>query len=374
MSVKGELLKDKGKSNKPVMSSVAENSAVTPSELREMRKEAKAKQLKPKQTEDDEEENVPKQIKEEEPSKTASGATRIRVPKHKLIHSGAYDLTDFMECSGRPTHLAQNIPKFLKLIVELPTVKKGSDISLDVTSSNICIEVPDKYYLDLPLSYEIDEEQGAAKFDKVAQSLTLELPVKPKLPDPNSLASRIGFVTEMEGGTEDSDGDEPVDEGDDLEGYSLEEDLPSLEEAPSVEPTTADLAPDLQPAPAPVQPPTQQPEPKPAETREDLVPEEDLVAFIASDSFAGQRQGYYFGTGEDGLGYYRDKRQRRPARERHSNSCEPVAEIKLRPDTINREEEIAMETGAPLIEVALYVGPPSNEGSFEESGCLILQP
>lgn len=341
MSVKGELLKDKGKSSKPVMSSVAAQNAVTPSELREMRKEAKAKQLKPKQTDDDEEDCVPKQIKEEE-STTAGGPARIRVPKHKLIHSGAYDLTDFMECSGRPTTLAQNIPKLLKLIVELPSVKKGSDISLDVTSSNICIEVPDKYYLDLPLSYEVDEDKGAAKFDKVAQSLTLELPVKPKLPDPNSFANRIAFVTEEEDDSADIEDDEPI-----VENVHLDEDFPGVEEAPLNEPSTADLSPEIQPVAVPPTP--LQLDPKPVEKSEDLVPEAELSNFIAADSFQGARQGYYFGTGEEGTGYYRDMRQQRPARDQDQQRSKPLAEIKFRPDA-REKEEIAKHTGAPLIE------------------------
>jgi hypothetical protein len=353
MSVKGELLKDGGKSNKPVMSSVAPSSAVTPSELREMRKEAKDKMLKPKKTDDTEEDHVPKQIKEEVSFTTASGATRIRVPKHKLIHSGCYDLTDFMECSGRPTQLAQSVPKLLKLVVELPTVKKGSDVSLDVTSDNICIEVPDKYYLDLPLSYEIDEEKGAAKFDKVAQTLTLELPVKPKLPDPNSFANRIGFVTEEEGDTADADDDELVDEGE-----NLEEDLPPLEEtldSVEVEPASADSVPDVQQAPAPAA--VEKPQPKPSPNDEDFVPEAELVPFIAADAFQGKRQGYYFGTGEEGLGYYRDVRQKRPTREQDSNPSnfpsESIPDVVKSSSQIKfkvEREEIAKETGAPLIE------------------------
>merc|ERR1719498_1960283 len=143
MSVKANLLKDKGKAKRQQISSVQEKSAVTPSELREMRKEAKEKMLKPKEPtpDEDDEDDKPSKIQDTpEPTTTPGGAPRIRVPKHKLIHSGAYDLTDFMEASNRPTVLAQSIPKMLKLIVELPSVKKSSDVSLDVTSDNICVE------------------------------------------------------------------------------------------------------------------------------------------------------------------------------------------------------------------------------------------
>jgi dynein assembly factor 2 len=216
MSVKGELLKDKGTSKKPVMNSVAAKDSITPSELREMRKEAKEKQLKPRKQEDDVEEVQTKAQDTPEPETTSTGGPRIRVPKHKLVHSGAYNLTDFMESSNRPTMLAQSIPRTLRLVVELPTVKKSADISLDVTSTNVCIEVPEKYYLDLPLTYEIDEAKGDAKFDKVKQTLTLELPVIPKLPDPELLANRHGFASGIEDeGDADADDDEAGCQSDD---------------------------------------------------------------------------------------------------------------------------------------------------------------
>merc|ERR1740117_2676242 len=135
-----------------------------------------------------------------------------------------------MESSNRPNaQLAASIPRMLKLVVELPSVKKSSDIVMEVTEYNVCIEVPDKYYLDLPLSYEIDHNNGNAKFDKVAQTLTLELPVVPKAPDPNIIGAR--FSTEEEGETGEADGDGALSEG----GES-QEDLPPLEEVPAEAP------------------------------------------------------------------------------------------------------------------------------------------
>jgi len=309
MSVKAELLKDKGKKNKngSALLSKDAQSAVTPSELREMRKEAKDKQLKPpKPTDDDEVEEVPRKFEDEEPSYTAGGALRIRVPKHKLIHSGEYNLTDFMQASNRPTMLAQSIPRVLKLVVDLPSVKKVSDISLDVTAFNVCIEVPDKYYLDLPLSYEIDAEKGDAKFDKVKQVLTLELPVKLVAPDPSLIANRHGFAS----------GDvEELDDGALSEGEN-EDELPPLEDPPAQAEQDAE---EPSPTPESLSSPSQQ---APSEVPQcappaepDYVPEEELAPFIASASFTGKKPGYYFGNGDVGLGFYRDARQKRPLRE-----------------------------------------------------------
>jgi hypothetical protein len=70
---------------------------------------------------------------------------------------------------------------------------------------------------------------------------------------------------------------------------------------------------------------------------EDLVPEEDLTPFIPSDSFTGARPGYVFKLDEQGLGYYRDLRQRRPVREESKSQriCTKKA---------------AVDDGAPIIE------------------------
>jgi len=331
MSVNASLLKNKGKGYHRPTHTVEEKSAVTPSELREMRKVAKEKQLKPPAATPDEEEDAPKPDTWE-PETNSKGAARIRVPKHRLVHSGVYDLTDFMESSNRPNaQLAASIPRMLKLVVELPSVKKSSDIVMEVTEYNVCIEVPDKYYLDLPLSYEIDHNNGNAKFDKVAQTLTLELPVVPKAPDPNIIGAK--FSTEEEGETGEADGDGALSEG----GES-QEDLPPLEdvsaEAPAPEPEAV-VSP-----PTPMQSPKAQPTAAPAA---DLVPEEELARFIASDSFAGARQGYFFSMGDDGLGYYRDTRQRRPERERPK-------EEKIETTALERHLAQTAGDGAPLIE------------------------
>jgi len=339
MSVKGELLKDQGKNKRPAITSFADKSAVTPSELREMRKDAKEKQLKPPApSKEDDEEEAPKKVPEltESDFTKPGGAPRIRVPKHRLVHSGAYDLTDFMEASNRPTILAQSVPRVLKLVVELPSVKKGSDVTLDVQSDNVCIEVPGKYYLDLPLSYEIDEEKGEAKFDKGLQTLTLTLPVKPKPPDPRLLANRGGLPSQVEEIEGESDGEGALSEG----GQSHDE-LPPLEDPPAPEDPAASPV-----APPPSQPATTEPVPsapsqpqqpqkeafKPPPRNEDLVPEEELLPFIASDSFAGAKQGYFFTTGDEGLGYYRDRKQVRPARQASSEVPAVVPEALQRPD------------------------------------------
>ncbi|CAK0817569.1 unnamed protein product, partial [Prorocentrum cordatum] len=49
---------------------------------------------------------------------------------------------------------------------------------------------------------------------------------------------------------------------------------------------------------------------KPAPMIRDAVPD-----FVQAGSFGGKRQGYYFSTGDSGLGYYRDAQQELPPAE-----------------------------------------------------------
>ncbi|CAE7484664.1 unnamed protein product, partial [Symbiodinium sp. CCMP2456] len=74
----------------------------------------------------------------------------------------------------------------------------------------------------MPLPYEVQEANGSAKFDKAKQTLTLELPVVPKMPDPEALAA----AQRLQGlGTLTGDGD-----GDVSDHEQQEPELPPLEE------------------------------------------------------------------------------------------------------------------------------------------------
>merc|ERR1719198_1071715 len=110
--------------------------------------------------------------------------TRIRVPKHRLLHVGTIDWAQFLESSeGHKDHRYREVPKDLKLVVELPTVKKVSECDLDVGKDNVVLEVADKFYLDLPLPFEIDTAKSSAKFDKnrTPSELVIVMPVVPKI-------------------------------------------------------------------------------------------------------------------------------------------------------------------------------------------------
>lgn len=323
MSVRAELLKDKGKKPNKISAATAAGDAVTPSELKQMRAEAKAKRDAERVADElDEVEGSrkPTAIQNEE----QAGAERIRVPKHRLIHSGSIDLTDYMESTGQPAPTTTTIPKTLRLVVELPKVKRSSDVTLEVTCNNVLVEVPDKYYLDLPLSYEVDDARGTAKFDKAKSELTLVLPVVPK---PPIFAPKFGGDdVEMEDGCISTGGDCPNAEAE-PEPPNDNEPTDSADWIDRVE--VDDLQEESAPCPAVTEPPREilefsspslqiaRPEGEDSAERdrtngevevEELADFDNLPKFVKSDSWDGPRQGYYFGNGFEGLGYYKDKR------------------------------------------------------------------
>merc|ERR1719440_520459 len=183
---------------------------VTPSELRQMKKDARDKMglndgKQALETGDEEEEA---EVEEE--------ITRIRVPKHRLLHVGSIDWSTFMESSqGNKDHLLRQVPKELKLVVELPTVKKVGECDLDVGKDNVVLEVAEKFYLDLPLPFEIDTTKSSAKFDKnrTPSELVIVMPVVPKVEN----LEKPSFAWE-----------EPAIDADRLD--DSEDELPALEE------------------------------------------------------------------------------------------------------------------------------------------------
>lgn len=393
MSVRSELLKGSKKPTKPVDTGGFDG--VTPSELKQMKDDAKKKKeaAKKKKEQGDGEEEVERKAAAEE-----KAPPRIRVPKHRLIHSGTIDLADYMSTSEeKSVGPTSTVPKLLKLIVELPTVKKSSDISLEVTSNNVVIEVPGKYYLDLPLSYEIEDNHGTAKFDKAQQTLTLELPVVPKAPDPNVSPLEPAPLAEDDGGLRDGDAssDEEeapappskMEEKNYFRGAKMKEELEKELEnelAGSEAPSAMDTG--TEPAPGEEQPPplakkNELLELDPcggslrfadpqltasgaagateeaaalqslgAEEDSDMLAE-DGPAFIAAETFEGAKAGYYFGLNDQGLGYHRDLRQ--PARKRAqvvpaAADTRPSALIEEVAALSEEQESAAREARPPL--------------------------
>jgi len=398
MSVRTEMLKDNGK--KTTSKSQAKLAdAVTPSELRKMRQEAKDR-LKGEQAEGETDEVEP-ELPAPKPAQAESG--RIRVPQHKLVHSGVIDLANFMQ--GQQVATDSALPKLLKLIVELPTVKRVGDINLEVTTLNVVVEVPQKYYLDLPLPYEIQEEQGSAKFDKAKHILTLELPlvVKMQTRNPHFTAPRSG----------DSVGDDSA-----LSEHraSSEEDLPPLSDCGDVVAESSASRDDslMPPETGSGQPQeiftvdtpsleTEDPVNEAIPSREllDVEPHNNLLniagsrhasdegngdpgpvvpsessslpRFVASEHFDGERPGYYFGMGDQGLGYYLDRRQSR-AGVASSGTAQAAAADESQPSGMSSQVPLVEEKAAteivPTSVQDMAVLPSSVQRYLDAADCL----
>ncbi|CAL9686463.1 unnamed protein product [Knipowitschia caucasica] len=108
------------------------------------------------------------------PLDNSQGPTK---PHYTLKYRSFVDLQDF-RCSrdsGPSTR-----PKEIVLTIDLPLLKSVADIHLEVEERSLLLESekPD-YKLELSLAYGVDEDKGAAKFNKQTRQLLVTLPVRP---------------------------------------------------------------------------------------------------------------------------------------------------------------------------------------------------
>jgi dynein assembly factor 2 len=75
-------------------------------------------------------------------------------------------------------------PKHLVVRVTTPKIESIAGAELDVSERRLFFQVPGKYRLDIPLPFEVDGDEGKAKFDKSSRRLEVTLPVKPAKVEP----------------------------------------------------------------------------------------------------------------------------------------------------------------------------------------------
>jgi len=264
--------------------------AVTPAELRQLKKDARAKMGQGTEAIEEADED-----EEEEVVKPEEAPTRIRVPQHRLLHVHDLDLGNFLEQPCEDNVNRRQVPRQLKLVVNLPTVKKVSEVDLDVAATNVVLEVADKFYLDVSLPYEIDAGKATAKFDKhkSPSELTLVLPVVPGQDNPLQVRAD---AAPTEGRELDEDPDE---------------ELPDLEEPPAEEVEEKEEDEKVEEEEAKEAPEQHSPEAVPEAPRSQALSDAALGAapsdgFDPSPTFTGSRPGWYFSTGDQGTGYYID--------------------------------------------------------------------
>eukprot|EP00756_Hemistasia_phaeocysticola_P013644 Hpha_TRINITY_DN15292_c8_g7::TRINITY_DN15292_c8_g7_i1::g.68348::m.68348/K19751/DNAAF2, KTU, PF13; dynein assembly factor 2, axonemal len=118
--------------------------------------------------------------KPEPPSPPEGPLPSGRQPQYTLIHQGEVSLQDTWEgpVDCMPT---RKIPVKLVLRVELPEVKKASELDLNIDSKSVSLTCAmHDIALVVPLPHKIDEDKATAKFDKARKQLSLTLPVIPE--------------------------------------------------------------------------------------------------------------------------------------------------------------------------------------------------
>ena len=111
------------------------------------------------------------------------------VPEHSITHQGELAYSDAWgdaRISGMgagATTGAGRRPANLVVKICVPGAGSASAIDLDVSTRLITAVLPQKYRLELPLPYDVDEDRGGAKFIKTREELVVTLPVRPPQKD-----------------------------------------------------------------------------------------------------------------------------------------------------------------------------------------------
>ncbi|XP_078362461.1 protein kintoun-like [Oculina patagonica] len=99
------------------------------------------------------------------------------VPKYRIVHRGHIDLQNFTHARDSNPNTR---PKELVVYIDLPLLESAAPVELDILEKKlmlVCKKPPYNAYISLP--YPVDEENGAAKFDKSKRQLIVTLPVLP---------------------------------------------------------------------------------------------------------------------------------------------------------------------------------------------------
>ncbi|XP_068616323.1 protein kintoun-like, partial [Brachionichthys hirsutus] len=152
------------------------------------------------------------------PETRSRGAAPTR-PSHAVKYRSSTDVQDFAR-SGDAIRGCR--PKEIVVTVDLPLLRAARDASLEVREGRLLLESKEPAYrLELPLAYPVDEDEGAATFDKERRRLTVTLPVVPSRP--GALDFAAGPAETRTGDDERQEAREAVGEGEEQRGEGEEE-------------------------------------------------------------------------------------------------------------------------------------------------------
>ena len=278
--------------------------------------------------------------------------TGVCTPKYSVVHRGQFEMQNHMMGeSAQGAQVESCRPRELVIKIQLPRCESARDVDLDVSVERLALKVEDKYDLVMDLPFPVDEENGAAKFDKALRVMIVTLPVlKQELPEQpvREMPSEVGEEEEDElppelGALLDDGGGVLVEVGgaEGGAGFTCTDDLVVDGIAPGGASDRAGVTrgmtlvafeagsyswnvwqqaggtmtwDEMYRIVANAARPWRFTFAPPAAAAADPVAEDSLgieaagmvAGFYASPAFAGHRERYIFGTGEQGTGYYRD--------------------------------------------------------------------
>ena len=116
-------------------------------------------------------------------------AAALKRPGYSLVERGVVSMGDFESLRAKVT---VNRPAELVCKLEVPLVVKASEMVLDVSERQLKLSYRDVYDFTTALPYPVFDKKGVAKYDKVAKTLTVTLPVQPHTKEELSALSSEG--------------------------------------------------------------------------------------------------------------------------------------------------------------------------------------
>ena len=101
--------------------------------------------------------------------------TGIQAPDYKILHSNKVDMGDFI-VSNKTKHKR---PEELVVKITVPRMEKIADADMDIDERLLILQVPETYYLEVKLPYEVEKECAKAQFDAKLKIISVRLPVVP---------------------------------------------------------------------------------------------------------------------------------------------------------------------------------------------------
>ncbi|KAJ3329779.1 Protein kintoun [Blyttiomyces sp. JEL0837] len=107
-------------------------------------------------------------------STTPPSKPKLQTPNYTILHSGNIKYEQFL---NTPTKTISSRPDAIVVKIELPGISSAAEVELDVTTGMLELSVKERFDLKVKFPFEVDFEEGSARFDKGRGELVVTLPV-----------------------------------------------------------------------------------------------------------------------------------------------------------------------------------------------------